>query len=261
MTTYLTGCQLFIKINAARAAIGQPPLLDPPELPKFRPNPVAGLAITNDGGDIRLKLKVSGTPNALVIVLGIAPCSAGISYAWNFANLGLLPAPVGGERHHRPLRGEVWRAPRRHARLHLHAPAAQRLGRSTGTVQRAGPGSVGRGQLPDSTERPKVGRALRCAPPQPRQLCAPRRWRLRRPASPKIASFRLALPTAPGAACSPARPSALAPTRHSNNALAPPPRRDRTTGVCISIWYLHGIYMLSIWDGTTTVRLWGFWRF
>jgi len=94
--SYLTGCQFFIKLNSARAAIGLPELLDPPPLPKFGPNPVGALLITNDHGDIRLKLKVSGTPATHLVLFGIAPCSAGIAYAWNFITLGLLPDPVNG---------------------------------------------------------------------------------------------------------------------------------------------------------------------
>jgi len=95
-STHLTGCQFYVKINSARAAVGLSPLVDPPELPKFAPNPVGGLVITNKDGAISLKLKVSGTPAAPIIVLGIAPRSAGVSYAWNFVTLGLLSAPSRG---------------------------------------------------------------------------------------------------------------------------------------------------------------------
>ena len=95
-STYLTGCQLFIKINSARAAVGLRPLLDPPELPKFDTNPVVALVITNDDDDISLRLKVSGTPDAAIVVLGISPRSAGVSYAWNFVTLGLMPAASRG---------------------------------------------------------------------------------------------------------------------------------------------------------------------
>ena len=93
---YLTGCQFFIKINCARAAVGLSPLMDPPAAPDFDANPVSGLVITNTDGAIALKLKVSGTPDADIVVLGIGPRSAGVSYAWNFVTLGLLPAPSRG---------------------------------------------------------------------------------------------------------------------------------------------------------------------
>jgi hypothetical protein len=95
-SSYLTGCQLYIKINSARAAVGLGPLQDPPELPKFGDNPVGALVITNDNGEIALKVKVSGPSDAAIVVLGVGPRSAGVSYAWNFVTLGLLPAASRG---------------------------------------------------------------------------------------------------------------------------------------------------------------------
>jgi hypothetical protein len=95
-STHLTGCQFYIKINSARAAVGLSELTDPPEVPEFDTNPVGDLVIANKDGAISLKLKVTGAPEADIIVLGIAPCSAGISYVWNFVTLGLLPAPSRG---------------------------------------------------------------------------------------------------------------------------------------------------------------------
>lgn len=95
-SSYLTGSQFFIKINSARAAIGLGLLVDPPEYPGFGANPVGDLVILNNRGEIALKLRVSGTSEAAIIVLGIGPRSAGVSYAWNFVTLGLLPAPTDG---------------------------------------------------------------------------------------------------------------------------------------------------------------------
>jgi hypothetical protein len=95
-SSYLTGCQFFIKINCARAAVGLSLLVDPPAAPNFDTNPVSALVITNTNGAIALKLKVSGTPAADIVVLGVGPRSAGVSYAWNFVTLGLLPAPSRG---------------------------------------------------------------------------------------------------------------------------------------------------------------------
>ena len=92
----LTGCQFFIKINCARAAVGLSQLVEPPATPEFGANPLGALVITNTGGTIALKLKVSGAPASEVVVLGVAPRSAGVSYAWNFVALGLLPAPSRG---------------------------------------------------------------------------------------------------------------------------------------------------------------------
>jgi hypothetical protein len=95
-SSHLTGCQFFIKINCARGAVGLSQLVDPPKLPEFDANPVGALVLTNTGGAIAVKLKVAGTPEADIVVLGVGPRSAGVSYAWNFVALGLLPAPVRG---------------------------------------------------------------------------------------------------------------------------------------------------------------------
>jgi hypothetical protein len=95
-SSHLTGCQFYIKINSARAAVGLSELADPPEVPKFDDNPVGDLVIANKDGAISLKLKVTGAPEADIIVLGISPRSAGVSYAWNFVTLGLLPGPSRG---------------------------------------------------------------------------------------------------------------------------------------------------------------------
>jgi len=95
-STALSGCQFFIKINCARAAIGLEQLADPPALPQFGPNPVEGLAITNAHGSITLKLSVPAAPQSQVTVYGAAPCSAGISFVRDFTILGPLPEPVSG---------------------------------------------------------------------------------------------------------------------------------------------------------------------
>ena len=92
----LTGCALFVKINCNLAAIGLPQVATPPDVPEFGPNPVGELVITNNGGAVALKLKVAGNPAHPIIVSGVAPCSAGVTYVDHFANLGLLPAPVAG---------------------------------------------------------------------------------------------------------------------------------------------------------------------
>jgi hypothetical protein len=92
----LTGCQFFIKINCARAAIGLELLVNPPELPQFDENPVGELSITNTGGRVALKLSVPTAPTAHVTVYGAAPCSAGVTFVRNFAILGQLPDPDGG---------------------------------------------------------------------------------------------------------------------------------------------------------------------
>jgi hypothetical protein len=92
----LSGCQFFIKINCARAAIGLEQLSDPPALAQFGPNPVEGFAITNTRGSIALKLTVTAAPKDHVTVYGANPCSAGISFVRDFTILGPLPEPVRG---------------------------------------------------------------------------------------------------------------------------------------------------------------------
>lgn len=92
----LTGCAFFIQINCNLASIDLPMVVDPPERPQFGLNPVRELSATNTGGDIALKLKVSGALAQYTIVLGAAPCSAGVYYVDHFVILGLLPTPIAG---------------------------------------------------------------------------------------------------------------------------------------------------------------------
>jgi len=92
----LTGCQLFIKINCARAAIGLDQFDDPPKVPVFGLNPVGELTITRTRGTVAFKLAVSGAPAEHTVVYGAAPCSAGKYFVRHFNILGLLPEPVHG---------------------------------------------------------------------------------------------------------------------------------------------------------------------
>jgi hypothetical protein len=75
----LTGCQLFIKINCPLAAVGMEQVLERPERPTFATNPAGVLTIINNAGTIDLRLAVPRAPAHYVMVLGTAPCSAGIS--------------------------------------------------------------------------------------------------------------------------------------------------------------------------------------
>ena len=92
----LSGCQFFIKINCARAALGLDQFDDPPKPPEFELNPVGELTITNTHGKIALKLSVPSAPTEHTVVLGAAPCSAGRYFVRHFNILGLLPAPDRG---------------------------------------------------------------------------------------------------------------------------------------------------------------------
>ncbi|MCX6927965.1 MAG: hypothetical protein NT154_32865 [Verrucomicrobia bacterium] len=92
----LSGYLLFVKINCNLAAIGSPMVSDPPELPLFGANPVGPLIITNIRGEISIKLRVFGKPTQQIIVLGVKPCSQGITYVDHFTILGLAPNSVRG---------------------------------------------------------------------------------------------------------------------------------------------------------------------
>jgi hypothetical protein len=91
---HLTGCQLYIKLNCTLSLTGEPSTDIPTERPSFGTNPVAALTITNDDGDIALKLSVPRAPAQHILVLGTAPCSAGVTVPRRFVILGALPAPV-----------------------------------------------------------------------------------------------------------------------------------------------------------------------
>jgi len=92
----LTGFQLYLKINCARAALGLDPLIVPLPIPVFPINPVSELKITNGSAGVSLQLSVSGAPAQYTVVCGAAPCSAGRSSAQHFSILGFLPGPVKG---------------------------------------------------------------------------------------------------------------------------------------------------------------------
>ena len=100
----LDGILLFKKINTVLRTCGREPLLDPPPLPAFGPNPVVGFAIREGKGGMALKVKVSRDVRwedrpALedLMVYAWAPCNAGADKNSHYAFLGLLPAPVRGE--------------------------------------------------------------------------------------------------------------------------------------------------------------------
>jgi hypothetical protein len=92
----LPGYVLFMKLNTTLAYQGLPPALVPTERPTFSRNEVGNLVITNTAGEIDLKLSVPTAPTAIVLVLGTAPRSAGVSFANHFTILGRLPAPEAG---------------------------------------------------------------------------------------------------------------------------------------------------------------------
>jgi hypothetical protein len=92
----LHGYNLFVSLNSRRAELGLPQFDLPPAEPVFRPNPVAELVITNTGGKITLKLRVSSPPAQYTLVQGAAPVRTGVRCVQHFPFLGLLPAPTDG---------------------------------------------------------------------------------------------------------------------------------------------------------------------
>ena len=100
----LDGCQLFKKLNRVLATCGREPLLDPPPLPVFGPNPVVGFTIRNTRRGLSFKLLLS--PNATedafpaqgdLMVYSWAPFNAGADKNDLYAFIGRTPPPVGGE--------------------------------------------------------------------------------------------------------------------------------------------------------------------
>jgi hypothetical protein len=92
----LSGYELAVQINVHLATVGLPMVSTPSPVPVFPANPVAGLNITNIGGDVSLKLPLSAQPVQYIVVFGARPQSPGVSYVDHYTILGLLPDPEGG---------------------------------------------------------------------------------------------------------------------------------------------------------------------
>ena len=90
------GRRLFMKANSRRLALGQAMLAWPPGPENWAPTPIVRLVITNRGGQIALKVRVSGGPTEGVMVSSWHPLSPGVMVWRKFVRIGLLPAPVGG---------------------------------------------------------------------------------------------------------------------------------------------------------------------
>jgi hypothetical protein len=87
---------LFMGINIRRAELGLAQFDLPPARPSFQPNPVTELSITNVGGRIIIKLRVSGQPDTFILVQGPAPKGSIVRQVQHFPFLGLLPPPEDG---------------------------------------------------------------------------------------------------------------------------------------------------------------------
>ena len=100
----LHGALLLKKLNTVLRTCGREPLLDPPPLPTFGPNPVVGFAIRQGKGGMTMKVKLSPDVRwedrpALedLMVYAWAPCNAGVDKNSHYSFLGLLSRPVRGE--------------------------------------------------------------------------------------------------------------------------------------------------------------------
>ena len=90
----LDGQKLFLKINSVLLLLGREPRTEPPPEPRFGPNPVGELQITDAGAGLALNLRVKGTLAEEVMVYASPPRNAGRRYCGDFRFLGLLPDPV-----------------------------------------------------------------------------------------------------------------------------------------------------------------------
>jgi hypothetical protein len=92
----LNGQNLFVSLNTRRADLGLAQFDLPPAKPVFPDNPVVELAITYTGGEITLKLRLSGPPTQYTLVQGSRPVGTAVRCVQHFPFLGLLPPPVDG---------------------------------------------------------------------------------------------------------------------------------------------------------------------
>ena len=93
----ITGNQLFVKVNAARFAIGAALATTPPAEATLTAVPVTALEITNAGGVISLKLATSDAPEDGSMLRAASPVKAGIRRCPGLALLGTLDSPVNNK--------------------------------------------------------------------------------------------------------------------------------------------------------------------
>jgi len=91
-----SGRASFFKANSRRLALSQDLLTDPPGSESVCPFPIVRLLITNHGGRIALKLRLSSGRAEGVMVSASRPCNAGVTVGRKFCRIGLLPAPEKG---------------------------------------------------------------------------------------------------------------------------------------------------------------------
>ncbi len=93
----LTGLQLFVKLNANLALVGEPPLNAPAAKPQWDANVTQGLELTNPGGVPALKLTCSGTSAAFNVIRAAAPQKSGTRRPMSLRIIGELPEVVTGK--------------------------------------------------------------------------------------------------------------------------------------------------------------------
>ena len=94
---WLDGRLLFLKLNRVLATCGREPLLDPPPLPQFSPNPVEQFTISGATGRVAFKLKLRKAPAEDILVFASPPRNPGRAYNSDYGFIGILPAPDGVE--------------------------------------------------------------------------------------------------------------------------------------------------------------------
>ena len=91
-----SGRRLFFKANSRRLALKQNLLTDPPGFGSVCPFPIVRLVITNHGGRIALKVRLSSDRAEGVMVSSWHPCNPGVM-VWNkFVRIGLLSGSERG---------------------------------------------------------------------------------------------------------------------------------------------------------------------
>jgi hypothetical protein len=93
----LTGLQLYTKINAALAIVGEPVASVPPAHPTFDANVCQSLEITNVAGVVAIKLVCAGSSDSFNLVRACAPQNSGTRRPGSIRYLGELPEVVAGK--------------------------------------------------------------------------------------------------------------------------------------------------------------------
>ena len=94
MSGAMTGNQLFVKINAALAEIGEDLVDSPPPIPADLASYVDALSITNTAGTIVIRFHTTETPPDGTMVWAAAPQRPGVERTPQMVCLGTLGSPV-----------------------------------------------------------------------------------------------------------------------------------------------------------------------